>query len=114
MSRSRQLFVKKRGLREAAAAGSSSAEPNILLIGNKLCWVMQSPEECLACDVASGCAYCKAVDYDESDGGTIYQRATYICAMHKARVRANRYYWEQFHKRVQGESAAGSSIEPGS
>lgn len=54
--------------------------------------VVQSPRECVECEVASGCAYCKAVDYDESATGTIYHRALYICKMHKARVRANQYY----------------------
>jgi uncharacterized protein len=74
--------------------------------------VMQSPRACLECEIAAGCAYCKGLDYDESDTGTIYQRATYICAMHQARVRANRYYWEQFHKRVKREPLITPSNEP--
>ena len=36
--------------------------------------------------------------YDMSDTSTIFQRVTYICEMHKARWRANQYYWEQLKK----------------
>ena len=53
----------------------------------------QSTEECLSCDVASGCSWCSGCNYDMADSPTIYQRATFLCAMHKARVRANNYYW---------------------
>ena len=58
--------------------------------------ITQSSMECRHCDVASGCAWCQGVNYDFADTNTIYQRATYICKMHKARVRANNYFWEQF------------------
>jgi uncharacterized protein len=30
---------------------------------------------------------------------TIYERATFLCRMHKARVRANRYYWKKLDAR---------------
>ena len=59
----------------------------------------QSSEECLSCEVASGCSWCSGCNYDMSDISTIYQRATFLCAMHKARVRANRYYWAKLEKR---------------
>lgn len=55
----------------------------------------QSPQECLECEVASGCAWCQGTNYDEADSDTIYQRSTYLCRMHKARVRANQYFWEK-------------------
>ncbi|MBN2532779.1 MAG: radical SAM peptide maturase, CXXX-repeat target family [Spirochaetales bacterium] len=55
----------------------------------------QSPEECITCEAASGCALCVGLNYDESDTDTIYQRATFICEMHKARCRANHYYWDK-------------------
>jgi len=58
----------------------------------------QSPPECIACEVSKGCAWCQGLNYDEADTDTIYQRAVFICKMHKARVRANKYYWERFHK----------------
>lgn len=38
-------------------------------------------------------------NYDLSDEPTIYRRATFICKMHKARVRANDYYWTKLKKR---------------
>ena len=57
----------------------------------------QSPRECLDCEVASGCAWCQGENYDAADTPTIYQRATAICKMHKARVRANNYYWSRLN-----------------
>ncbi len=62
--------------------------------------VSQSPEECIDCDVASGCAWCQGTNYDFAETGTIYQRATYICRMHKARVRANNYFWNKLGRRL--------------
>ena len=53
----------------------------------------QSPRQCLECEVAAGCAWCQGENYDAAETDTIYQRATAICRMHKARVRANNYYW---------------------
>jgi len=55
---------------------------------------VQSPQECIECDVASGCAWCQGANYDFADTDTIFQRAVYICKMHKARVRANEYFWK--------------------
>lgn len=55
----------------------------------------QSPPECLECEVASGCAWCQGENYDSADTDTIFQRSTAICRMHKARVRANNYYWNR-------------------
>ncbi len=60
--------------------------------------VTQSPPECITCEVARGCAWCQGLNYDEADSDTIFQRAVFICKMHKARVRANKYYWERFNK----------------
>ncbi|MCQ2076319.1 MAG: radical SAM peptide maturase, CXXX-repeat target family [Bacteroidaceae bacterium] len=54
---------------------------------------IQSTKECFECEVASGCAWCQGENYDCSESGTIFQRSTAICKMHKARVRANSYYW---------------------
>jgi len=59
----------------------------------------QSPEECLDCEVAGGCSWCSGCNYDVSDDATIYRRATFLCKMHKARVRANRYYWDKLERR---------------
>ena len=52
----------------------------------------QSTPECISCEISSGCAWCQGENYDSADTPTIYQRATAICKMHKARVRANNYY----------------------
>jgi uncharacterized protein len=53
----------------------------------------QSRRECLECRVARGCAWCQGLNYDEASTDTIYERATYLCRMHKARVRANERFW---------------------
>ncbi|MCM1451556.1 MAG: radical SAM peptide maturase, CXXX-repeat target family [Clostridium sp.] len=53
----------------------------------------QSSKKCLECDVALGCAWCQGENYDAAETATIFQRSTAICKMHKARVRANNYYW---------------------
>lgn len=59
----------------------------------------QSTQECIDCEVAEGCAWCQGENYDAADTDTIYQRSTAICKMHKARVRANNYYWNKlYHK----------------
>lgn len=63
----------------------------------------QSPRECRECEVASGCAWCQGENYDAADTPTIYQRSTAICKMHKARVRANNYYWSRLARIVEKE-----------
>ncbi len=63
----------------------------------------QSPRECIDCEVASGCAWCQGENYDAADTPTVYQRATAICKMHKARVRANNYYWNKLYRKLELE-----------
>lgn len=63
----------------------------------------QSSQECIDCEVASGCAWCQGENYDAADTSTIYQRATAICKMHKARVRANNYYWNKLYRKLELE-----------
>lgn len=63
----------------------------------------QSPQKCLECEVASGCAWCQGENYDAAETPTIYQRATAICKMHKARVRANNYYWNKLFRMLELE-----------
>lgn len=65
----------------------------------------QSTQECIDCEVASGCAWCQGENYDAADTPTIYQRATAICKMHKARVRANNYYWNKLYRKLELEGA---------
>ena len=64
----------------------------------------QSRQECIDCEVASGCAWCQGENYDAADTSTIYQRATAICKMHKARVRANNYYWNKLFRKLELEN----------
>lgn len=63
----------------------------------------QSTQECIDCEVAEGCAWCQGENYDAADTNTIYQRATAICKMHKARVRANNYYWNKLYRKLELE-----------
>lgn len=63
----------------------------------------QSNQECIDCKVASGCAWCQGENYDAADTPTVYQRATAICKMHKARVRANNYYWNKLYRKLELE-----------
>lgn len=58
----------------------------------------QSDMKCLTCDIESGCAWCSGHNFDDS--GSIFKRATYICKMHKARMKANRYYFNRLEKLV--------------
>lgn len=63
----------------------------------------QSPQKCIDCEVASGCAWCQGENYDAADTHTIYQRSVAICKMHKARVRANNYYWNKLFRKLELE-----------
>lgn len=63
----------------------------------------QSSQECIDCEVASGCAWCQGENYDAAETPTVFQRATAICKMHKARVRANNYYWNKLFRKLELE-----------
>lgn len=65
--------------------------------------VTQSPQKCIDCEVASGCAWCQGENYDAAHTDTIYERSTAICLMHKARVRANNYYWNKLYRKLELE-----------
>lgn len=60
---------------------------------------IQSTDECMNCEIASGCAWCQGENYDSADTPTIFQRSTAICKMHQARVRANNYYWNRLFQK---------------
>lgn len=64
----------------------------------------QSPQKCIDCEVASGCAWCQGENYDAANTHTIYQRSVAICKMHKARVRANNYYWNKLFRKLELEN----------
>ena len=61
----------------------------------------QSSEQCLTCDVAKGCSWCQGENYDSAQTDTIYERSIAVCKMHKARVRANNYYWNKLYMHIQ-------------
>ena len=67
----------------------------------------QSTQECIDCDVAEGCAWCQGENYDAAETPTIFQRSTAICKMHKARVRANNYYWRKLNMRMKEDLFEG-------
>ena len=71
----------------------------------------QSKQECIDCEVAGGCAWCQGENYDAAESSTIYQRATAICKMHKARVRANNYYWNKLYRKLELEGIAKEEAE---
>lgn len=61
----------------------------------------QSTPECVNCEVAEGCAWCQGENYDAAQTHTVFERATAICKMHKARVRANNYYWNKLFRKLE-------------
>lgn len=61
----------------------------------------QSPQKCNECEVARGCAWCQGENYDAAESPTLYERSTAICLMHKARVRANNYYWNKLFRKLE-------------
>lgn len=63
----------------------------------------QSKQECIDCEVASGCAWCQGENFDAAQTHTVFERATAICKMHKARVRANNYYWNKLYRKLELE-----------
>jgi uncharacterized protein len=71
----------------------------------------QSRPECIDCEVASGCAWCQGENYDAADTATIYQRSIAICKMHKARVRANNYYWSRLNRIFQKTNQQTKKLE---
>lgn len=71
----------------------------------------QSSQKCIDCEVASGCAWCQGENYDAACTSTVYQRSTAICKMHKARVRANNYYWNKLYRKLELEGIAREKAE---
>lgn len=63
----------------------------------------QSTPECIDCEVAAGCAWCQGENFDAAKTHTVFERSTAICKMHKARVRANNYYWNKLYRKLELE-----------
>ncbi|MCL6589605.1 MAG: radical SAM peptide maturase, CXXX-repeat target family [Firmicutes bacterium] len=55
-----------------------------------------SSKECINCEVASGCPHCAGTNYDFAKTNTVFHRATYLCNMYKANIRACDYFWNKF------------------
>lgn len=70
----------------------------------------QCPRECLDCEVASGCGWCSGENYDAAETATIFQRSMASCLMHKARVRANNYYWNKLYRKLEKEEISENEI----
>lgn len=70
----------------------------------------QCPKECLECEIAGGCGWCSGENYDSALTDTIYQRSTANCLMHKARVRANNYYWNKLYRKLEMEGKSEDYI----
>lgn len=70
----------------------------------------QSTDECINCDVAGGCAWCQGENYDAAETPTVFQRAKAICKMHKARVRANNYYWNKLFRKLEIEGISRAEV----
>lgn len=71
----------------------------------------QSNRECIDCEVAEGCAWCQGENYDAAETPTAFQRSTAICKMHKARVRANNYYWNKLYRKLELQGIAREDAE---
>jgi uncharacterized protein len=70
----------------------------------------QCPSECLECEVAGGCGWCSGENYDAAETATIFQRSMANCLMHKARVRANNYYWNKLYRKIEKEGLNENEI----
>lgn len=57
----------------------------------------QSTDECFYCPIAEGCSWCSAYNFQVY--GTADKRVTKICPMHKGRVLANVYHWNNYYKK---------------
>lgn len=53
----------------------------------------QSTDECWNCQIASGCSWCSAWNYQSL--GSFNKRSINICWMHRARALVNVYYWNK-------------------
>ncbi len=65
---------------------------------------VQSKDECVNCEVATGCSWCSGYNYDECNGETIFHRAIHNCLMHKANIRAIEYFWDKLSSKLNIEN----------
>lgn len=62
---------------------------------NSITITSQSDDECINCPIATTCGWCTALNYQTF--GTPNKRLKSICGMHKAKILANVYYWNQVY-----------------
>jgi len=81
--------------KEARTIGNiyTGVDQNLLRPFETLDILTQSNDECLNCEIATGCHLCVGNNYEVSENNSIFNRASGICKMHKARCRANDYYF---------------------
>jgi uncharacterized protein len=74
------------GMRKAPPVGNcfGGINTNRLRPFLSLDLLSQSPDRCITCEVAAGCAWCQGANYDFAATDTIFQRATYICYLRNA------------------------------
>lgn len=77
----------------------SGVEPDKLRGFAALTTYNQSPQKCLDCTISGGCSWCSGFNYDASSIGTIFERQTFLCELHKANVEVNKYLWRQYELR---------------
>ena len=56
---------------------------------------LSNPGECEKCEIATGCKYCPAENYDCSNIDSIFTRSTANCLMHQSIVEAKNYYYNK-------------------
>ena len=56
-----------------------------------------SEQKCIDCRVNLNCSYCSGNNYDASENNSMFSRSIAGCDMHKARVRANNYFWARLY-----------------
>ena len=56
----------------------------------------QSEQKCIDCTISGGCTWCSGFNFDSSSIGTIFERQTFMCELHKANVEVNKYIWRQY------------------
>lgn len=61
-------------------------------------WQSQSPDKCNTCEYGTDCGWCLAHNLSESNEESVFERCTFICEMHKANARANKYYWQKYEE----------------
>lgn len=93
--------LKNKGCRSVGDL-SSGINWNHLRAFNTIDNLTVTANRCKDCEIASGCRWCPGENYDTSSIGSIFNKATAICKMHKVRVRAKNYYTNRIISKENG------------